>query len=301
MPSSSRYPALLILLSLSMNNSLSPPRPKNYCRFSAASTMPSDPPRFATSTSIDFDVFIEDTDAFGMIYNANYLKLYQRAIETLHGGAQLIVRADRMKYKIPGRMGDKLTVQSTFLRTEGEISVWEQRVLCSGRELNSATTQVPLNTSPRECAVMNDSTDPQCATPPFRVWADECMVGGGIDLVASLRFFERSRTLALGGPASLQRCVGEGAAIVVARVDDLALAPAARTIRPGDLVVVESAVAARGKSLVTFRHRLVALPTRDEPRVVVAEGTAICACVGPDGKGTAFPDWALELLPKTAA
>jgi hypothetical protein len=36
-----------------------------------------------------FDVFIEDTDCFGVVYNANYLKFFDRARQNALGVAQL--------------------------------------------------------------------------------------------------------------------------------------------------------------------------------------------------------------------
>jgi hypothetical protein len=37
----------------------------------------------------EFDVFIEDTDCFGVVYNANYLKFFDRARQNALGVAQL--------------------------------------------------------------------------------------------------------------------------------------------------------------------------------------------------------------------
>ena len=49
-------------------------------------------PRMAASgTEVPhvFDVFIEDTDCFGVVYNANYLKFFDRARQNALGVAQL--------------------------------------------------------------------------------------------------------------------------------------------------------------------------------------------------------------------
>ena len=79
-------------------------------------------------------VFIEDTDAFGMVFYANYLKFYERALaDATNSPLAVIHRCDRQKFTRSARLGDDLIVESRLkgrgLREGGQaFSVWEQKL-----------------------------------------------------------------------------------------------------------------------------------------------------------------------------
>jgi acyl-CoA thioester hydrolase len=87
-------------------------------------------------------VYFEDTDAYGIVYYANYLKFMERArsdmiravgvdqAAELHssGSAYAVVEVD-IRYKRPGRLGDDLLVVSTVGQVLASSVHIHQRVM----------------------------------------------------------------------------------------------------------------------------------------------------------------------------
>jgi acyl-CoA thioester hydrolase len=92
--------------------------------------------RFALS------VYFEDTDAYGIVYYANYLKFMERARSDMiraagvdqaaelrrSGSAYAVVEVD-IKYRRPGRLGDDLQVVSTIEQLRASSVGIQQRVM----------------------------------------------------------------------------------------------------------------------------------------------------------------------------
>ena len=92
--------------------------------------------RFALS------VYFEDTDAYGIVYYANYLKFMERARSDMiravgvdqaaelgrSGSAYAVVEVD-IKYRRPGRLGDDLQVVSTVEQVRASSVDIQQRVM----------------------------------------------------------------------------------------------------------------------------------------------------------------------------
>lgn len=101
--------------------------------------------RFALS------VYFEDTDAYGIVYYANYLKFMERARSDLiravgvdqsaelraSGSAYAVVEVD-IRYRKPGRLGDDLIVVSTVDAIHAASVHIQQRVMRGTQELTSA-------------------------------------------------------------------------------------------------------------------------------------------------------------------
>src|SRR5436305_9466220 len=97
--------------------------------------------RFALS------VYFEDTDAYGIVYYANYLKYMERARSDMiravgvdqvaelaaSGSAYAVVEVD-IRYRRPGRLGDDLRVLSTVGAVRASSVHIQQRVM-RGTEL----------------------------------------------------------------------------------------------------------------------------------------------------------------------
>ena len=75
----------------------------------------------------EITVFLEDTDAGGYVYHANYLKFFERARTTLlcnkgidhnhlvnHEGLMFVVRACHINFLKPAKLGDTLQVDVKF-------------------------------------------------------------------------------------------------------------------------------------------------------------------------------------------
>jgi acyl-CoA thioester hydrolase len=92
-------------------------------------------------------VYFEDTDAYGIVYYANYLKFMERARSDMiravgvdqaaelnrSGSAYAVVEVD-IRYRKPGRLGDDLQVISTVDQVRASSVHIQQRVM-RGTEL----------------------------------------------------------------------------------------------------------------------------------------------------------------------
>jgi acyl-CoA thioester hydrolase len=101
--------------------------------------------RFALS------VYFEDTDTFGVVYYANYLKFMERArsdmiraagvdqVGRLEADGSAYVVADvTIRYRRPARLGDDLVVVSTVEEVRAASVVIQQRVMRGTEELTDA-------------------------------------------------------------------------------------------------------------------------------------------------------------------
>ena len=101
--------------------------------------------RFALS------VYFEDTDAYGIVYYANYLKFMERARSDFlravgvdqagelerSGSAYAVVEVD-IRYKKPARLGDDLRVISTVEQVRASSVLIHQRVMRGEEQLTDA-------------------------------------------------------------------------------------------------------------------------------------------------------------------
>ena len=101
--------------------------------------------RFALS------VYFEDTDAYGIVYYANYLKFMERARSDMiravgvdqaaelraSGSAYAVVEVD-IRYRQPGRLGDDLVVVSTVDEVRASSVLIQQRVMRREQQLTAA-------------------------------------------------------------------------------------------------------------------------------------------------------------------
>lgn len=92
-------------------------------------------------------VYFEDTDAYGIVYYANYLKFMERARSDMiravgvdqaaellaSGSAYAVIEVD-IRYRKPGRLGDDLQVISTVDQVRASSVHIQQRVM-RGTEL----------------------------------------------------------------------------------------------------------------------------------------------------------------------
>jgi len=96
-------------------------------------------------------VYFEDTDAYGIVYYANYLKFMERARSDMiravgvdqfaeleaTGSAYAVVEVD-IRYRTPGRLGDDLLVVSTVEEVRAASVHIQQRVMRGPEILTSA-------------------------------------------------------------------------------------------------------------------------------------------------------------------
>jgi tol-pal system-associated acyl-CoA thioesterase len=97
--------------------------------------------------SLGIRVYIEDTDAGGIVYYVNYLKFMERArtefMRSLGFGKDYIftqdlmfvVRDAQVRYNAPARLDDELQATARITSARGAAIVFEQRVLRAGEVL----------------------------------------------------------------------------------------------------------------------------------------------------------------------
>jgi acyl-CoA thioester hydrolase len=97
-------------------------------------------------------VYFEDTDAYGIVYYANYLKFMERArsdmiravgvdqfAELAHSGSAYAVVEVDIKYRRPGRLGDDLLVLSAVDQVRASSVHIQQRVMRRTEVLTDAS------------------------------------------------------------------------------------------------------------------------------------------------------------------
>lgn len=99
-------------------------------------------------------VYIEDTDAGGIVYYVNYLKYMERARtefmrqrgedKHLILGNQLmfVVRSLELDYHAPARLDDRLEACASLKQLRGASMVFAQRILRDGVELANARVRI---------------------------------------------------------------------------------------------------------------------------------------------------------------
>ena len=96
-------------------------------------------------------VYFEDTDAYGIVYYANYLKFMERArsdmiraagvdqfAELRASGSAYAVADVHIRYLRPARLGDDLVVVSAVEAVQGVSVVIQQRVMRGDEQLTDA-------------------------------------------------------------------------------------------------------------------------------------------------------------------
>lgn len=101
----------------------------------------------AVEFSLDLRVYIEDTDAGGIVYYVNYLKFMERARTEMmraHGFGKdyifnqqlmFVVRDVAVTYLLPARLDDQLQVTAILKKMSGATMVLHQQVRRDGQVL----------------------------------------------------------------------------------------------------------------------------------------------------------------------
>lgn len=99
-------------------------------------------------------VYIEDTDAGGIVYYPNYLRYMERARTEFmrHHGCDretifnhdlmFVVQSMEIAYKRPARLDDQLTATARIAESGAAKLLFEQRILRSGDELCGGFVQI---------------------------------------------------------------------------------------------------------------------------------------------------------------
>mmetsp|Transcript_42077 Transcript_42077/g.136150 ORF Transcript_42077/g.136150 Transcript_42077/m.136150 type:complete len:386 (-) Transcript_42077:174-1331(-) len=253
----------------------------------------------------EFQVFIEDTDCFIVVFYANYFRYFQRAAAMLGGevaGIQpplrslSLVGVKSAKYAAPARLGDIVRVSTASASGEsdaGDTKLWHctQQACVGEQECASAeTVYIDLSSlsGPPEALAPPPAplgaSDPSVLVLPIAAHVDEltgappawlppgsqCL--GAID---ALRFFERARTTSIGGAAGLEVLRASGVIVVVARIENFVFdIGAAASSSTAPELESRTKVVVKGRRVV-FEQQVVD-PLHER---VLAWGSVTCVCV----------------------
>ncbi len=280
----------------------------------AALSARSRPPR-ATSAAYATSVFIEDTDAFAVAYYATYLKWVERAAADWIGVASIgslfnqrrlhlaVEHLDGVRYASPARLGDDLAVRleplsfasgalglrADISRASDGASLWSCKQLrvrfysesgaCVEWPL-PAVERLPASEASSAFKAAPSELPQEGASQPRRVrlHADEASPLGSLSLHAALRYFERDRSGAIGGPGALAALQEQGLHVVVARIVSAELLPASHNVSVGSELELRRSVVVRARDTqVVFEQWLVC------GGACVARATVLCLCVDAGG------------------
>lgn len=101
-------------------------------------------------------VYIEDTDAGGIVYYVNYLKYFERArtelirsmgvdrTAVMEDGSVFVVTSASIDYLAPARLDDEIVARATVVDAGGASIVFEQDVSRGGQILARGTVMAAL-------------------------------------------------------------------------------------------------------------------------------------------------------------
>lgn len=257
-------------------------------------------------------VYIEDTDAFGVVFYANYLRFYERVVADFLGLPECeaafvdsgllygIESLGNMKFNAAACLGDELEVccSAQGLDRGGRLSFGASVVRAAdGTKLNSIDVQVgfrdrvtglpaerwPLAT-PTALAEARDAPAKRVAPPAgsaafsaqYRLQADELGGHGGLTMHGALRFFERQRSALLGGPSALAELQAAGVQVVVARITRASLTASAGTASMGAPIESRCGLELKARGTKVVFDQWLLRGATDEP---LAHAEVVCLCV----------------------
>ena len=193
-------------------------------------------------TSPTFRVYIEDTDAYGVMYNGNYIRSYERAIshvprEDEDNALWNLCKISEQKFRSSPALGEEYVIRGEQLKcTETEDGsneeIWKLQMVTDGKNGDDgevvhnsavATIRAPpkkLDTTFTTASTMNLGKMFEQTIVPYHDEFD-LHTQHHIPIRSAVNFFERSRTSFLGGPDILRRMKEEDDILwVVTAIDE---------------------------------------------------------------------------------
>ena len=196
---------------------------------------------FALDADVNVDlsipVFIELTDAFGMMYNGNVPVLIERALTKGNDGRRM-VSIKTLKYTNPARLGDQVCVNIQPSK-KGKAFCYSAKLTA----INSRSDAPVTISSATSVIVSNGNGDDKEVQPTvastswsgkeklfvscFKLWPDEMGDLSSLRMALPTRtlfnLLERGRSNMLGGPEVLAQSAESAVHYYVARVSDYQL------------------------------------------------------------------------------
>jgi len=156
-------------------------------------------------------VYIESTDAFGMMFYATMPVLVERSLQVEQGSDALLQSFKLMKLKSPARLGDVLELSSTG---NGKVECVTQNSDVIFTATKALLASVVLNQEAETEEVVGQHTS------AFALFPDEVGAGGLVSTRTIFNLFERGRTDVLGGPSQLAAAQSSNNHVYVARISN---------------------------------------------------------------------------------
>ncbi|EJK71269.1 hypothetical protein THAOC_07312 [Thalassiosira oceanica] len=305
--------------------------------FAQVSSIPAAPAASKTRhtwTSPTKQIFIEDTDAYGVIYNANYARCYERALshvpreEELGGDEMILSSVEAQKYSGSPPLGGQYVIRGERLEASTNKEVWSVE-LTSPPVKDTPTmvhnsAQVTLSRGqPLKVVEVTSPTQAEGVHCQYKLIAykdelDTCIPCDGVsqqeekaEYYVSVRsamcYFERARSTFLGGPDMLRKLQEEENLLYVVTSNsdchvyfDTILVEGGiegeleMKLRPGDEVTVQTMFSVRRRGMIVDCRHRLYLG--DGPRRLLAKATiTIMALNGTTRRPTSkLPQWLVD-------
>ena len=257
---------------------------KLHHRFASAAAIEEKAETTYTFRSPETKVFIEDTDAYGIMYNGNYLRSFDRAIHlctsslvndiddeskqdrvTTQHENWSIVSMGHQKFVSSPSLGGNFVVEGTLKDSSKDLEVWDLKMMSPDGDTVFNTVQDLKIASPSEGTTFSsppiepfslDENDSivKGASHTCPIYRDEIDAhrNGQVPLRIVLNLFERARSNLLGGPDDLQRLqVEDDILVVVASMTDCSLMDENdNPIYPGQNLTVETSYEVKRRGMV---------------------------------------------------
>ena len=257
----------------------------------------------------EFDVYIEDTDHYSVVYYANYFQFCARAFEDALRSFLLVEKnaeydvlcnhVESAKYVTPAILGDRICVESTIIaeENEGERKSWIvehaiRKTTTNGGEEDKMTLSFTCrvrycnggarssNGNSGSSSSSGSEIDKHRATS-IRLYASE-LNHRSVWHVDVLRWLERNRTDLIGGPRALESLKSKDeCVVVVSSISDVhVLTDHIESLEPtASLLSFSSVRFLRRDVQCEFDQRVVSLA---DPDKVLARGKVTCTVLKKD-------------------
>ena len=207
-------------------------------------------------------LYIEDTDAYGVKYNANYLRTFERALQQQLDSELVVASVTLLRLMRAPGLGHEYIVRGERVTREEQRQeqqqqqTWDMSMTSPDGSIvyataNGVTIQwgmgmngtngsmnVPSSSLPEQPQLsINGKSKIITQTDTFITFRDEFdpHLPYHLPLYAVLKLFERSRSNWIGGPSVLHRMQHDDKVLyVVTRLEQVQLVPRSTRLTPGD-------------------------------------------------------------------
>lgn len=173
-------------------------------------------------------VYIEDTDAYGVMYNSNYVRTYERALlryAPLHNGSAdqtennvhekwILSSVHSQKFRSSPALGEEYIIRGELFECDVDVQTWDLEMVTEDIIHNSARVTIisaGMKVSVSNNLNLNGKIDEKRYTSyhdefnHYKFNSNDHIHNYYVPLRNAMNFFERSRSDFLGGPNALRK------------------------------------------------------------------------------------------------